>query len=75
MSATGQPSRNGRMAQESWSLDHCEAEVAHLYTVLNRYRSKTRESGWAQFDSRPRVRADGDETPAAADASRGRQRA
>ncbi len=62
------------MAEQSWSLDHCEAEVARLYTVLNRYRSKTRESGWAQFDGRPRARTDGEDSPTAAGASRDRQR-
>jgi len=54
MSATREPARNGPTAQEGWSLDHCEAEVAHLYKVLHRYRSMTEESGWAQFDARAR---------------------
>ncbi len=68
MSATHEPSWKGRITQESWSLDHCEAEVAHLYKVLHRYRNLTEESGWAQFDGRARVGTDRAQHPAAAGA-------
>ena len=63
MSATRESSLNG--GKESWSLDHCEAEVAHLYKVLHRYRNLTEESGWAQFDDRARARSDSNERAAA----------
>ena len=58
MSATHEPSRHGGTARDGWSLDHCEAEVAHLYKVLHRYRSLTDDSGWAQFNGRGAVRTD-----------------
>jgi len=60
MSATSEPSRHGGTRLEGWSLDHCEAEVAHLYKVLHRYRSLTEDSGWAQFDGRARTHDDRD---------------
>ena len=62
MSAIREPSWTG--GKEGWSLDNCEAEVAHLYRVLHRYRNLTEDSGWAQFDSRARVRDDSNERAA-----------
>jgi hypothetical protein len=72
MSATGKVPWIGGMAQDSWSVDapdHCEAQVAHLYRVLYRYRSLASESRWAESDGRPWVRTGEGERPAATGAS------
>jgi hypothetical protein len=76
MSATGEASWIGGMAQESSLVDapdDCDAEVAHLYRVLHRYRRLTHESRWDQSNGRTRMRTDGDERPVAVGAWRGRQ--
>ena len=75
MSATGEASWIGGMAQESWSVDapdHCEAQVAHLYKVLHRYRNLASESRWAESDGLPWVHTDEGERRAATGAARDR---
>ena len=70
MSATRESPRNGERARQSWSLDHCEAEVAHLYKVLHHFQSLTGKAEWALFDDRPQERADRDKRPGSASHSR-----
>lgn len=75
MSATGKEPWVGGMAQASGSVDapdHCEAEVAHLYRVLHRYRSLASESRWAESDGRTWVPTGEGERRAATGASHDR---
>jgi hypothetical protein len=75
MSATGEASWSGGMAQESGSVDapdQCEAQVAHLYSVLHRYRMLASESRWAESDGLRSVHTNEGERRAATGAVRGR---